>query len=276
MMLEAKGIMNVEEALLHLRIDGQCVVDGVIPEDKVDAIRQSVEATVVSHGRFTGVEGVGTRKGLLAFNQSFAAYLADKRVLGVAEALFGPHVRISFTTAHINYPGNARGAWHADWPFNQKNAGHIAAPYPDAVMHLTTLWMLSPFTPETGGTLVVPGSHRSSNNPSGDNGVDPLKPYPTEMQAMGNAGSVLILDSRTWHAAAPNRTDKPRVGIAVRYAPWWLNLDVLMPGSEERARMVDETGGNENEVAPVPPEVYEVLPADVKPLYRHWVQRSAS
>ena len=271
-MTNQETAMAVESALLHLEINGWCVVEGVIPEDKVDSIRESVEKTVETHGTYTGVQGVGTRKGLLAFNQSFASYLADKRVLGIAEALFGPHVRISFTTAHINYPGNVRGALHADWPFNQHNAGHIPAPYPDAVIHLTTLWMLSPFTAETGGTLVVPGSHRSPNNPSGDNGVDPLQPYPTEMQATGAAGSVLILDSRTWHATAPNRIDKPRVGMAVRYAPWWLNLDVLMPGSDERARIVDETGGNENEVAPVAPAIYEALPEAVKPLYRHWVR----
>ncbi|MCZ6676684.1 MAG: phytanoyl-CoA dioxygenase family protein [Candidatus Poribacteria bacterium] len=272
-MTEEQVAMIVEEALLHLRIDGWYVVDGVIPENEVGAIRDSVEATVQAHGGFTGVKGVGTRKGLLAFNQSFTPYLADERVLGVAQALLGPHVRISFTTAHINYPGNVRGPWHADWPFNQKNAGHIPAPYPDVVMHLTTLWMLSPFTRETGGTLVVPGSHRSPNNPSGFAGIDPNKPYPTEMQAAGSAGSVLILDSRTWHATAPNQTEQPRVGMAVRYAPWWLNLDILMPGSVERARMVDETGGNENEVLPVPRDVYAALPEAVKPLFRHWVKR---
>ena len=90
--------------------------------------------------------------------------------------------------------------------------------------------MISPFTHETGGTLVVPGSHRSTDNPSGQNGVDPLNPYPTDMQATGDAGSVLIFDSRTWHAAAPNETKNPRVSVVARYAPWWLNLDVLMPG----------------------------------------------
>lgn len=271
-MVNENAAMTVESALLHLQINGWCVVTDIIPTDEVDGIRESVEKTVEAHGTYTGVEGVGTRKGLLAFNQSFAPYLADKRVMGIAEALFGPHVRISFTTAHINYPDNVRGALHADWPFNQNNAGHIPAPYPDAVIHLTTLWMLSPFTHDSGGTLVVPRSHRSPNNPSGNNGVNPLEPYPTEMQATGDAGSVLILDSRTWHATAPNRTGKTRVGMAVRYAPWWLNLDVLMPGSDERARIVDETGGNENEVAPVSPAIYEALPEDVKPLYRHWVR----
>lgn len=264
--------MTINEMLLHLKIDGWYVIEDVIPQEKVDEVRQSVEETTYAKGSQVGVGGVASRKGLLAFNQSFAPYLADKRILGIAETLFGPHVRISFTSAHINLPGNDRGGWHADWPFNQNNAGHIPAPYPDAVMHLTTLWMLSPFTTETGGTWIVPGSHRTNDNPTGDNGVDPYKPYPTEMQAVGRAGSVLMLDSRMWHAAAVNHSDKPRLGIAVRYAPWWLNLDGLRPGSVERTRMSDETGINDPDQMPVPAHVYEALPANVKPLFRHWVE----
>ena len=33
---------------------------------------------------------------------------------------------------------------------------HIPAPYPDAIMHLSTIWMLTPFGPETGGTYITP------------------------------------------------------------------------------------------------------------------------
>jgi ectoine hydroxylase-related dioxygenase (phytanoyl-CoA dioxygenase family) len=266
--------MTIEEILLHLKLDGWCVIEGVIPPNKVGAVQESVLATATAESRTqrSNIGGVASAKGLITLNQSFAPYLADKQLLGITDALFGPHVRISYTTAIVNYPGNDRGDWHSDWPFNQNNAGHIPAPYPDAVMHLTTLWMLSPFSSETGGTLVVPGSHRSDNNPSGDNGVDPNSPYPTEMQATGEAGDVLIFDSRLWHSVAPNHSDKPRVGMAIRWAPWWLNLDVLMPGSDERARMVDETGGRENSVRPVSPQVYSALPEEVKPLFRHWVR----
>lgn len=74
------------------------------------------------------------------------------------------------------------------------------------------------------------------------------------------------------HAAAVNRSSAPRVGLVVRYAPWWLNLDVFKPGSVERRRMVDEKGRRENEVLPVPLHVYEALPVNVKPLFRHWVE----
>ena len=125
---------------------------------------------------------------------------------------------------------------------------------------------------ENGGTFIVPGSHRSSNNPSGKNGVDPLAPYASEMQACGEAGNVLVFDSRLWHATAPNRSDRPRVGLAVRFAPWWLHLDILMPGSDERKRMVEETGRRENWVEAISSELYESLPGQVRPLFRHWVR----
>lgn len=264
--------MDIENLLLRLRIDGWCAVEEVIPKGDVERVRRSVLETVPRHRNPQAPKGIGFVAGLINYDQSFAPYLADPRLLGIAERLFGEHVRVSMTSAIVNYPGNERGGLHADWPFNQNNAGHVPAPYPDAPMHLTTIWMLSAFTPENGGTLVVPGSHRTGDNPTGDPRIDAKAPYPTELQVTGPAGSVMVFDSRLWHATAPNRSAEPRVALAIRYAPWWLNLEVLMPGSVERARMVDEPGKTDNQVPPVPKQVYETLPANVKPLYRHWVR----
>ena len=265
--------MSVEKALYHIEVDGFYVMEDVIPGEEAERIRKSVWETVAggNDASISAPEGVDFQAGLIARDQSFAEHLANPKVLGVVRALFGEHVRISFTSAIINNPGNPRGGWHSDWPFNQQRAGHVPAPYPDAVMHLTTIWMFSPFSIETGGTLIVPGSHKADNNPTGNNGVDPSAPYPTEMNATGDPGSVLLFDSRCWHATATNTGDQPRVGVAVRYAPWWLNLDVLMPDSDERKRMVDETGVIDNQVPPVPAGVFETLPQEVKPLFRHWV-----
>ena len=264
--------MSLNTNLNRIRRDGWCVVEGVIPEDEVDAIRDHVSHSTEIHSRAQAAEqGIGHVPGFIRYDQSLAPYLVDARLMALLEALLGSFIKVSFTTATINRPGNLRGRWHADWPFNQINAAHVPAPYPDAVMHITTLWMLSPFTRENGGTLIVPSSHRWADNPTGNVDVNPLAPYLTEINATGPAGSVLVLDSRIWHATAPNQSQKDRVSVVVRYAPWWLNTRVLLPGSEERKMMVDETGLTENDQELVPRRVYEELPENVKPLFRHWV-----
>ena len=49
-------------------------------------------------------------------------------------------------TGMVNGPGIPRGDLHADWPYNQAGAAKIPAPYPNCLMHIVTMWMLSDFT----------------------------------------------------------------------------------------------------------------------------------
>ena len=278
--------MDVQEILRHLRLEGFCILENVIPEDKVEEVRDSVVevidkekdraaaavAKVRAKGHRIGASGVNNVSQLIAHTQSFVPYLADERVLGTTEAMFGPYVKTSATIGLINNPGNSRGYWHSDWPFNQTVANHVPAPYPAAALHLSSIWMLTPFNEVTGGTLVVPGSHRMPDNPSGDNGVDQDAPYPTEVNATGEPGSVLLFDSRLWHCVPPNKSDSPRVAIVIRFAPWWLNLEVSKAGSPEHQSIVVETNGKGVATPPVPRSVYDSLPDKVKPLYRYWVE----
>lgn len=265
---------TLDKRLLHLKLDGWCVVDNVVPEDAVGSIREKVTATTRRHRRSDAPAKIGHRTGLINYDQSFAQYLVAPHFMALIEAVLGPPVRVSFTSAMINYPGNERGGLHADWPFNQRNAGHMPVPYPDIVAHLTTLWMLSPFTAENGATIIVPGSHRMETNPSAAScGHDADTPYPTEIQATGKAGSVLVMDSRMWHAAGANRSESARVAMAIRFAPWWLNLKGLMPGSGERARLTRARGLKENEVEAVKKEVFSGLSEEVQPLFAHWVEQ---
>ena len=258
----------------RVREVGYCLIEGVIPAGEVAAVRDSVLAVVPDQRNPDAPANVGAVSGLINYTQAFAPFLTEPRLLGLCKALLGEQVRVSFTSTIVNYPGNERGKWHADWPFYQMNAGHIPAPYADALIHLTTIWMLTPFAAENGATLIVPGSHRESNNPTGDNGVEMFAPLAGEVSVEGEAGSVMVMDSRMWHATTENAADGPRVGLAIRFAPWWLNLDVLMPGTDERRRMVEETGLKENRVPAVEPGVFEALPEDVKPLFRHWLRRN--
>ena len=79
------------------------------------------------------------------------------------------------------------------------------------------------------------------------------------------------MDSRTWHAVAVNRTSERRASLVVRYAPWWLNLDVFMPGSEDRKIIVEEPGIFGSSYPAVTRDGYDRIADKAKPLFRHWL-----
>ena len=283
-LLSRKVGFMVESLLKRLDEVGWLLLEGVIPSDRVDAVRRNVlaararslgteEAKLVAGDARVTTRG-GAVVGLINLDQSIAPYLPDPRVTAIIERLWGDYTRIVSLGGLISDPGHRDRVWHADWPFNQTNAAHIPAPYPDSVQVLTGIFMLTPFTAETGGTYVVPRSHRSPNNPTGDNGVDRGAPHPTEVQVTGEAGSLLLFDSRIWHSAAPILSQEARVAAVVRYAPWWINLNPVLLGTDDHSRIVAETNGKPYLVPLVKRDVFESLPETVQPLFRHWVDRS--
>ena len=168
----------------ELRDRGFTVIP-VIPPSEIQAVHDSVLASVRAAPTTPDAleRGVLHLPALLNYDQSLAPYLASSPLLDVIEAHLGPGARITFTTSQTNFtpPGGvSRGEWHADWPCethwpsqttnltadqsnsglaltdNQSNMQRVAAPYPPGPDHsfgITTLWMLSPFTEETGGTV---------------------------------------------------------------------------------------------------------------------------
>jgi hypothetical protein len=142
-------------------------------------------------------------------------------------------------------------------------------------MNLVTIWMLNDFSAENGGTLYLPGSHLRSDSPRRGGGpVDPSELLPGERQLLGRAGDVGVFDARTWHAVAPNQTESERVAVIVRYAPWWLNLNPLRPGTRDRFQIVESAGAADIQVEPITPAVYDRLPLELQPLVYHMVEES--
>ena len=133
----------------------------------------------------------------------------------------------------------------------------------DVMGRLTTLWMLTDFTPDNGATLVVSRSHKpgfkaswSKEDVTSVTGVSPH--HPEAVHAVGNAGDVLVFDARLWHSVAPNKTDLPRVYVKLRYAPPWMNNECI-----------SRTGGHNAGWDPLPERVWEQLSDQAKPHLIH-------
>ena len=260
---------DAQRELEQLAAVGYCVVRDVIPPDRIAALREHVvRARQAAQSEYASTGGSLTfqrtadgRPGtnVVAYVPEFAAYLADERVLAIAHGALDPRVRIAQIEFKFRPAGDDDAAWrywHTDWPHDLKDndrAGFIRQPFPDLTMAVTTVWMLSPYGPDSGGTWVVPGTHRNPKNPRDPNdGIDDRAPLPGELQLQGNAGSVIVLDSRIWHSQAYNPSSEDRVAMVVRYAPWWLSA---------------EYGGRNRAI--VPATTCAALPAAVRTLFRH-------
>jgi len=72
---------------------------------------------------------------------------------------------------------------------------------------LNCLIMVDDFTIENGGTYLLPYSHLEERKPSDE------EFFTKVIQATGKAGDILIFNANTWHASAPNKTQKDRKAI---------------------------------------------------------------
>ncbi|MEE2753588.1 MAG: phytanoyl-CoA dioxygenase family protein [Candidatus Latescibacterota bacterium] len=274
----------IETLVGHLKSEGWCLVEDVIPRNCIEAVcdeittghRQAIEDYDAWGGSLPMQKGPNGQPGrnVVAYIPKLASYFADERVLAIAQTMLDLHVRIAqteFKTLPPNYRNIDHRGYHSDWPHDltdREQAGAVRMPFPNVAMGLTTLWMLSPFSPKNGGTWVVPRSHLDLRNPRSNldprnppelhDNIDPIRSIPGEIQLSGSAGSVIIIDSRIWHSTAFNPSSEPRVTVVARYSPWWISL---------------EFGGRNRAI--IPRESYLAMSEPVKLLYRHRAEGEA-
>jgi len=90
-------------------------------------------------------------------------------------------------------------------------------PLPRPKLILATMWAISDFTADNGGTQLVPGSHRWG----ADRKAEPDEVVRAEMPA----GSILFWLGGTLHGAGANVTDDWRYGIVLTYTLGWLRQE---------------------------------------------------
>jgi hypothetical protein len=126
---------------------------------------------------------------------------------------------VVYTDGAVDYPGASVLGWHADdFVFNGKPI--------DASTRITSLWMLSDFTLENGGTWVIPRSHKLKLEGKVLAWTEEQRNsfHPDTCPSLASAGDVLIFDCRLDHTAGPNlsarlRASPFRRGLVLRAVP---------------------------------------------------------
>jgi ectoine hydroxylase-related dioxygenase (phytanoyl-CoA dioxygenase family) len=237
----AQPTHDLEQAKADLDRWGYAVIKGGLEPERVAALRAVLEEAIAAEEAADPVRG----KGVYALPDERSRYLGELPArhklfrdllehplpLEMTAHLFGPQFLdesylVRGASGTIQKSGARAQGLHAD----QDNV----RPYLDAPVQLRALWMLTDFTEEGGATSFVPGSHKWGRRPD-TSGATHYETTPVEAPA----GSLLVWDNRTYHAAGPNLTDRDRPVLVLSYGPTWARSASNWPLVIDPAVMAD-------------------------------------
>jgi ectoine hydroxylase-related dioxygenase (phytanoyl-CoA dioxygenase family) len=153
----------------------------------------------------------------LAQDAFFLDFATRPRLLAVAEALLGSYFILQQQNGVVLPPGveNYQGAWHRDLPYQHFVASRTLA--------LSALFCIDPFNEQTGGTCVLPASHKAEEFPSEE--------YVLAHQRgiTADPGDALVFDSMLFHRAGSNRSGQYRRGLNHVFALPFLGQQISLP-----------------------------------------------
>ena len=141
--------------------------------------------------------------------QEFIDLLDNKTIDDFVPDFLGDDAILFSYTANIARPGNTPMHMHTDQIT-------IQPPIRQVAVGMNLMYFLEDVTPENGGTLVMPGSHKGNLAPD-----DPYNPVDT-VAASGPAGTCMVFESRLWHATGANRvpgSERPVI-LVFFVRPW--------------------------------------------------------
>ncbi len=215
----------------RLADEGYTIVSELIGNEECDRLAACL-AELHDDRTFGDNDFSGTRTkrvfNLFAKTRELDELLVDPTVLRLVRHILGPEAQLSIASTMEIHGGESAQAIHQD------DAYFPDRPHPPLVIN--TIWALTEFTAENGGTRIVPGSHL---RPDKVNTREPS--LATEMPR----GSVLLWDGQLWHGGGANTTPEPRFGLSLNYCRGWIRQQ-------------------ENQYLSLDPATVSVLPEDVQ------------
>jgi ectoine hydroxylase-related dioxygenase (phytanoyl-CoA dioxygenase family) len=151
---------------------------------------------------------------LVARSQAVGGLMLHPTVRGLCEDTLGREktaYQLHVTAALKVGPGARAQLLHREddsFPF-------FEVPRPNLI--LATMWAISDFRADNGGTLIVPGSHRWEAGRVAE--LDEV------VSAEMPAGSILFWAGGTFHGAGENRSNDWRYGVIFTYSLAWLRQE---------------------------------------------------
>ena len=215
----------MQEATLQSHIqaiqeDGFTILEDVFSADKADAfrncVRQIEQETLhpLEPGEAEEDGSFYRTTGLLQIDPMFWDVPIDPTVTEVVEGMLGADFLLS-TFSGIDLKPNQTTIQ----PLHPDDAlVPVSRPHERSI-GCTAMWVVTPFGERTGGTRVLPGSHREPLDLLFRQDEETLS---RTIQPDLKPGSVLLFDHAIFHGASDNLSDEWRLGLQVSYHAGWI------------------------------------------------------
>lgn len=213
----SEGGETVDDGVLeHFEAEGWAVLPDVLSADEVDRARQAL----LSAADASEARGIPTRMDyldpggsnvrvydLVEYHPVFAELLTHPRVVAHVSPLLDGDVSVSNFSANIALPGSRS--------MNAHNDQSTVMPEPWTTRYtMNAIWCLDDIDEGNGATRYLPGSHRFTCFAE-----VPDDPTAGMRSFEASAGSVVLMDGRTWHTSGENTTvDRERAMLFAFYA----------------------------------------------------------
>ena len=211
---------NVEE----IQRVGYTVIDsGYSPKElqliriKIDAIYDVQVREIGGEDKLKAIKDLDLARGLIAYDHYFLNLAIHPGVMAITRKLLGEVFVLMSQNGIINRPVDQhyQVTWHRDL-----NYQHFVSSRPLAV---SALFVIDDFSELTGGTYVLPASHKLEAFPSTEYALKHQK------QVEASAGSILVFDAMLYHRAGDNRSPAVRRGVNHTYTLPLIKQQISFP-----------------------------------------------
>jgi ectoine hydroxylase-related dioxygenase (phytanoyl-CoA dioxygenase family) len=231
---------DADAHLARLEAQGYTIIPDLLSAADLRAVRDGLAPFLGTHRGRNNFEGFRTERvyTLVARGRIFERLAEDERVLALCAKLLHPGFLLTASQAICIHPGETPQPLHYD-------DGFYTIPRPRPAISVSTVVAVDAFTPENGGTEVIPGSHRWDDatlagmfeNVLGDGATDPRLEQQL-VPAVMPAGACLFFLGTLVHRGGANRSAAPRLAFSNQYCqPWARQQENFFLGvPPERAR----------------------------------------
>ena len=191
----------------EIGLRGYTIVKDLIATDELPGWRHKIDRIYNQQEKVFGREALAAIQELdicrapLLYDFEFIKLVIHERCLNIIRAFLGDWFVLNLQNAIITRPGEGhhQSAWHRDLPHQSYVISRPLA--------INVLLAIDEFSEETGGTQVLPFTHKSEMLPS-ESYIDANRQV-----AAISAGSAILFDSMLFHRAGTNRSSSTRRGV---------------------------------------------------------------